>query len=50
MNAKVGLLAKHPTTGQPMQSPYVQMAITYLRQSDAAWSKIYDVIKTNCST
>ena len=50
MNARVGLLAKHPTTGQPMQSPYVQMAITYLRQSDAAWSKIYEVVKTNCST
>lgn len=50
MNARVGLLAKHPTTGQPMQSPYVQMATTYLRQSDAAWSKIYEVVKTNCTT
>lgn len=50
MNARLGLLAKHPTTGQPMQSPYVQMAMTYLRQSDAAWSKIYEVVKDNCST
>lgn len=50
MNAKVGLLAKHPTTGQPIQSPYVQMAVTYLRQSDTAWSKIYEVVKINCST
>ncbi|WP_425057876.1 hypothetical protein SCACP_24420 [Sporomusa carbonis] len=39
MNTKHGLLAKHPTTGQPMQSPSVQMAILYLKQTDAAWSK-----------
>ena len=50
VNARLGLLAKHPTTGQPMQSPYVQMAMTYLRQSDVAWSKIYEVVKINCST
>lgn len=49
-NSKLGLLAKHPTTGQPMQSPYVHMATTYLKQSDIAWSKIYEVIKNNCST
>lgn len=49
MNAKHGLLAKHPTTGQPMQSPYVQMAITYLKQADTAWSKIYEVVKENCT-
>ena len=50
VNARLGLLAKHPTTGQPMQSPYVQMAMTYLKQADMAWSKIYEVIKTNCTT
>lgn len=50
MNARHGLLAKHPTTGQPMQSPYVQMATTYLRQCDLAWGKIYEVVKENCST
>ena len=49
MNAKHGLLAKHPTTGQPMQSPYVQMAITYLKQADTAWGKIYEVVKENCT-
>ena len=48
-NAKVGLLAKHPTTGQPMQSPYVQMATAYLKQSDDAWEKIYDVVRDNCT-
>ncbi|MEN6350978.1 MAG: hypothetical protein ABFD08_16480 [Syntrophomonas sp.] len=49
MNEKHGLLAKHPTTGQPMQSPFVQMAITYLKQADTAWGKIYDVVKENCT-
>lgn len=49
MNSKHGLLAKHPTTGQPIQSPYVQMAILFLKQTDAAWNKIYAVIKENCA-
>lgn len=48
-NDKHGLLAKHPTTGQPMQSPYVQMAINYLKQADTAWNKIYSVVKENCT-
>jgi len=41
------LLAKHPTTGQPMASPYVEMGLKYLRQADAAWSKMYDIVKAN---
>ena len=41
------LLAKHPTTGQPMASPYVEMGLKYLRQADTAWTKIYDVVKEN---
>lgn len=43
------LLAKHPTTGQPMQSPYVEMGLKYLRQADTAWTKIYDVVKENAT-
>ena len=50
MNAKHGLLAKHPTTGQPMQSPYVQMALTYLKQADSAWSKLFEIVKASCTT
>jgi len=49
INAKLGLLAKHPTTGQPMASPYVQMGLSYIRQADAAWAKIYEVVKANCT-
>lgn len=43
------LLAKHPTTGQPMQSPYVEMGLKYLRQADTAWAKIYDIVKENAT-
>jgi hypothetical protein len=35
MNSKVGLLAKHPTTSQPMQSPYVAMSLQYLKAADS---------------
>ena len=48
-NSKLGLLAKHPTTGQPIQSPFVSMGIMYLKQADTAWNKIYEVIKQNCT-
>lgn len=41
------LLAKHPTTGQPMQSPYVDIGLKYLRQADTAWTKIWDIVKEN---
>lgn len=41
------LLAKHPTTGQPMQSPFVDIGLKYLRQADTAWAKIWDIVKEN---
>lgn len=48
-NSAHGLIAKHPTTGQPIQSPFVSMAVTYLKQADAVWQRIYDVVKENCT-
>lgn len=30
--SKYGYIAKHPTTGAPIQSPYVAMAQTYMKQ------------------
>jgi len=41
------LLAKHPTTGQPMQSPYVDIGLKYLRQADSAWNKIWEIVREN---
>lgn len=41
-----GFLAKHPTTGQAIQSPYVAMSQNYMTQTSRLWNEI----KENCST
>lgn len=41
-----GFLAKHPTTGQAIQSPYV----AYMTQTSRLWNEIFQVVKENCST
>ena len=46
-NARHGLLAKHPTSGQPIISPYVRMGIDYLKAADAAWNKIWAIVSQN---
>lgn len=38
--SKYGYIAKHPTTGAPMQSPYVTMAQSYMKQVIAIRSEI----------
>lgn len=43
--SKFGLLAKHPTTGGAMASPYVQMSREYSKQANAAWYQITAIIK-----
>ena len=43
--SKTGFLAKHPTTGAPMTSPYVSMSIEYSKQVQAYWWQIYQTIK-----
>ena len=35
-----GFLAKHPTTGQPIESPYVKMALKYQKQAQGQWAQI----------
>ena len=45
--SKYGLLAKHPTTGAPIQSPYVSMASTFIKQATLAWTQIFQVVKEN---
>ena len=45
-----GFIAKHPTTGNPMASPYVTIAQNYMRQANAAWFMIFQVVRENCST
>jgi len=47
MNAKHGLLARHPVTKQPIASPYVRMGIDYLKAADVAWTRIWEVVSQN---
>lgn len=45
-----GLLAKHPTTGAPIASPFQAMANSYLKQAESLWYSINQIVKENCST
>lgn len=42
-----GFLAKHPTTGNAIASPYVQMSQAYMKQINATWYQIYTIVKDN---
>ena len=44
--SQFGILAKHPTTGQAITSPYVTMSQNYLKQVNQCW---YQIVKENCS-
>ena len=43
--SEYGFLAKHPTTGNAIASPYVSMSQTYMKQVN----QIYQIVKENCS-
>lgn len=47
---KYGFLGKHPTSGNPIQSPYVAMENVFLKEAQATWQSIYQIVKENCST
>lgn len=40
-------MAKHPTTGQAIRSPYVSMSQSYMKQATQQWSLIYEIVKAN---
>ena len=44
-----GFLAKHPTTGAAIVSPYVNISLQYMKQANQLWYQIYQVVKENCS-
>jgi len=46
--SQFGFLAKHPTTGAAITSPYVAMAREYSKHANTLWSQIYAVIQNNC--
>lgn len=45
-----GFLAKHPTTGNAMQSPYVAMSQNYMNQTNRLWLEIYQIVRENCAS
>ena len=47
---KMGLLSKHPTTGKPIPSPFVNIGINYMNQACRLWGEIFQIVKENCST
>lgn len=44
-----GFLAKHPTTGNAIQSPYVAMGQNYMNQINRLWLEIFQIVKENCT-
>ena len=49
ITSELGFLAKHPTTGAAIQSPYVAIANTYMTQANRLWSEIFQIVKENCT-
>lgn len=47
--SSTGFLAKHPTTGAAITSPYVSMSQSYMKQTNYCWMQIYQIVKENCS-
>ncbi len=48
--SKYGYIAKHPTTGAAIASPYVKMAQDYMKQVNTIWNEIFQAVKENAST
>ena len=48
--SKLGFLSKHPTTGSPIPSPFVNIGIQYMNQATRQWNEIFQIVKENCST
>ena len=44
-----GFLAKHPTTGAAIVSPYVNIGLQYMKQVNQLWYQIYQAVKENCA-
>lgn len=45
--SKFGFLAKHPTTKEPMESPYVKMVDKFYKQAASAWYQIFSIVREN---
>ena len=50
ITSELGFLAKHPTTGAAIQSPYVAIADKYMTQANRLWAEIFQIIRENCTS
>ena len=50
MTNRMGFLSKHPTTGKPIPSPFINIGINYMNQAVRLWNEIFQIAKENCST
>ena len=50
MTNRMGFLSKHPTTGKPIPSPFINIGINYMNQAVRLWNEIFQIVKENCST
>ncbi len=48
--SKLGYIAKHPTTGAAIASPYVKMSMDYNRQGITLGNEILQIVKENAPT
>ena len=48
--SEFGFLAKHPTTGNAIPSPYVSMSQNFMKQAIIICLQIYQVVRENCTT
>ena len=48
--SEYGFLAKHPTTGNAISSPFVAMSQQYMKQVNQTWYQIFQVVKENCAS
>lgn len=47
--SEYGLTAKHPTTSEPITSPYAKMSLDYMKQSQQTWYQIYSAVRDNAT-
>ena len=47
--SQYGFLAKN-SQGMAIESPYIDIALKYMKQSNSVWDRIYAIVVANCST
>lgn len=50
VTSKLGFLSRHPTTGKPIPSPFINIGINYMNQAVRLWNEIFQIVKENCTT